>query len=249
MARPALILAGYGIGDSLQITVESQRALGRAARVFSIGLPSNLASWFRAQRIKCIDLVSCFEPGRPFAEAYLDVADTVFREAAADPPVVLLSEGNPLLSNALNRFLVMQAKERGIAVQVLPAVSPIDALICQVGLDVGSFGLQVFDARRVVARRIPIQTAVPLLLLQAGSIAIGDTTGRVSVTAEAFRPLADYRGTFYPPSHPVAHLANSADPSAAAIVAAPLSGFDSLMPHIGPASTLFVDRLRQPAGS
>lgn len=246
MARPALILAGYGLGDSLQITVESQRAMARAGRVFSIGLPPNLGALLRSQRIRCVDMSSCFEEGRPFTEVYLDVADAILRQAESDPPAVLLSEGNPLVSNALNRFLLMTAKERGLVTQVLPAVSPIDSLICQIGLDVGTFGLQVFDARRLYARELPVHPGVPLLLLQLAGVALAETSAAFDPRPEAYAPLTAYLGRFYPPMHVVVHLANSVNPQAAALSAAPLSAFDSLVPRFGPASTLFVDLVRQP---
>lgn len=245
MARQALILAGYGVGDSLQLTVESQRAIARAARVYVIGPPPRLQSLLRSQRIRVIDLARLFEGTRPFAEAYLDAAETILRQAAIEPPVLLLTEGNPLLSNALNRFLMTKAKERGLAMQVLPAVSPIDAAICQVGLDVGTFGLQVFDARRVYTRELPIQPSVPLLLLQVAAIALSESTGPLRREADTYRELADYLRRFYPPGHAIVHLANSSDPVATAVTAAQLSAFDSLVPHFGPASTLFVDLLRQ----
>ncbi len=246
MAGPALILAGYGTGDSLQLTVESQRAMARASRVFAIGLPPNLERLLKGQRIRAVDLSSCFAAGRPFTEVYLDIADTLLRQAADDPPVLLLSEGNPLLSNSLNRFILVQAKERKLVTQVLPGVSPIDAAICQVGLDVGTFGLQVFDARRVYTREMPIQSSVPLLLLQVAGVALSEASPVFAPRPGAYRELSDYLGRFYPPTHPVVHLANSADPQAAAASAAPLSAFDSLVPRFGPASTLFVDLLRLP---
>jgi len=249
VARPGLILAGYGVGDSLQITVEAQRALGRASRVFVIGLPPNLDRFLRSQRVTSTDLASVFAAGRPFAEVYLDIADTVLRQAAEEPPALLLTEGNPLLSNSLNRFLLMKAKERKIVTQVLPAVSPIDSAICQVGLDVGTFGLQVFDARRVYERQLPIQPSVPLLLLQVGGIAASESAGSIEPRPGAYRPLAEYLSHYYAASHPVVHLANSSDPRATAATAAPLSAFDSLVPRFGTASTLFVDLVRPPAGS
>ncbi len=245
MAGPALILAGYGVGDSLQLTVESQRALARAARVFAVGVPPNLGRLLKAQRIRPVGLSSCFAAGRPFAEVYLDIAETVLRQASEERPALLLSEGNPLLSNALNRFLLMKAKERKLATQVLPGVSPIDSLICQVGLDVGTFGLEVFDARRVYLREMPIQPSVPLLLLQVAGVGLSETSSTAERSAEAYRPLSEYLGRFYPPAPMVVHLANSSDPAAAAASAAPLSAFDSLVPRFGPASTLFVDLLRQ----
>jgi hypothetical protein len=95
---------------------------------------------------------------------------------------------------------------------------------------------------------MPVQPSVPLLMLQAGSVVAGDTTGPTAPVAEAYRPLVDYLARFYPADHVVVHLANSADPAADALSAAPLSAFESLVARLGPASTLFVDRLRQPAG-
>ncbi len=245
MAGPALILAGYGVGDSLQLTVESQRALARAGRVFAIGVPPNLDRLLRAQKIRAVDLSACFAARRPFAEVYLDIAETVLRQASEEPPALLLSEGNPLLSNSLNRFLLVKAKERKLATQVLPGVSPIDSLICQVGLDVGTFGLQVFDARRVYTRQMPIQPSVPLLLLQVAGVGLAETSSLLEMKPEEYRPLSHNLGRFYTPAHIVVHLANSSDPEAAAASAAPLSAFDSLVPRFGPASTLFVDLLRQ----
>lgn len=248
MAGPALILAGYGTGDSLQLTVESQRALARASRVFVIGLPPNLGRLLRSQRIRSHDLASAFSTGRPFAEVYLDIADTVLKQAAEDPTVVLLSEGNPLLSNSLNRFLLVKAKERGLATQVLPAVSPIDSAICQVGLDVGTFGLQVFDARRLYTREMPVQPGVPMLLLQLAGAGMTENARPFAADPAAYRPLVAYLRQFYPPTHPVLHLSNSSDPREGAASAAPLSAFDTLVPLFGAASTLFVDLVRPPAG-
>lgn len=245
LTRPALILAGYGMGDSLHLTVESQRALARASRVFSIGLPPHLAALLRAQRVVCFDLASRFAPGRPIAEIYLDVADTVLREARENPPVVVLSEGNPMLSNAISRFLVTKGKQLGLVIQVLPAVSPIDSAICQVGLDVGSFGLQVFDARRLVTRELPLQPAVPLLLLQLASVGLTEGVQSVESNPGAYQSLADYLGRHYPPAHPVVHLLNAERAGGTSVLAAPLSAFDSLVPGFGPASTLFVDRVRR----
>lgn len=248
MARPGLILAGYGSGHPLQITIESERALARATRVFAVGLPRALARHLEARRSRCVDLSACFEEGRPYAEAYLDVAAAVLRQASLDPPVAFLSEGAPLLSNALNRFLVAEARRLGIATTALPAVSPIDSLICQLGLDVTAFGLQVFDARRVFERSMPVQASVPLLLLQLGSLAAGAEGGLLAATEAAYAPLADYLARIYQPSHAVVHLANSAEAHAEPIAVAPLSAFMTLLPRIGPASTLFVDRVRPSAG-
>ena len=239
MPRPALILAGHGVGDRLQLTVESQHAIARASRLFVVSPPPAVERFLRAQRLKPIDLASVCPRGS-YADWYLDMAATVLHEVELNPPVALLVPGNPLLSNALARFLVAKAKERQIQTSVLPAVSPIDTLICQVGLDVGTHGLQVFDARRICERHLPISPGVPLLILQVGGLSPGDSPG--ARAGSNFAPLADYLARYYPPEHPIVHLANDAATPAAA---ARLAAFTQLAAQFGPASTLFVDRLRQ----
>ena len=241
--KPALVLIGYGVSDTLQITVESQRVLARASKAYAVSLPPNLERYLKSLRVTCIDLGERFVEQRPFAEAYLEIADLILQEAQADPPVVLLSPGNPLLSNALNRFLMLKARERKLAVQVLPAVSPIDAVVCQTGLDVGTFGLQVFDARRVVAREQQINPEVPLLLLQLAGVAATEAGVPLPSDADAYAPLGDYLARFYPADHTVTHLTYGANRGGIASV--PLNRFSELVANIGAGSTLFVDLVRQ----
>ena len=244
MARkPALVLIGYGVGDTLQITVESQRALAQASTAYAVSLPPNLERYLKSLRVKCVDLAARFAEQRPFAETYLEIADLILQQAQADPSVVLLSPGNPLLSNALNRFLLLKARERELAVQVLAAVSPIDAVVCQTGLDVGTFGLQVFDARRVVAREQRINPEVPLLLLQLAGVAATEPGAPLPSDVDAYAPLGDYLTRFYPPDHTVTHLTYGA--SGGRVASVPLNRFSELVPDIGAGSTLFVDLVRQ----
>ena len=104
------------------------------------------------------------------------------------------------------------------------------------GLDVGSFGLQVFDARRVVSRGRNVDPFVPLLLLQLGAVETGH------------EPLITHLLQFYPADHLVTHMADGTVPAIPAITSVPLQRFGEIRPHIGAGSTLFVDRIR-PAAS
>lgn len=243
--RPDLVLIGYGVSDTLQITVESQRVLARLGRCYAVGLPPNLGRYLRSTRVECIDLTGGLAPDRPYTDAYLEIADAILQEVLDDPPVAVLSPGNPLLSNALNRFLMMKARENKLSVQVLPAVSPVDALVCATGLDVGTFGLQVFDARRVVSRRQPVDPGVPLLLLQLAGVAATVSGAAIPTEPEAYVPLVEALRRSYPADHPVTHLADGTRPGGARLATVPLHRFGDIVPHIGTGSTLFVDLVRQ----
>ena len=54
---------------------------------------------------------------------------------------------------------------------VLPASSAVDALVNDLGLDVSSRGLQIFDARQLVARQLVINPQVPLFLFGVDAFA------------------------------------------------------------------------------
>lgn len=245
---PALVLIGYGVDDTLQITVESQRVLTRHGRAYTISPPPTLSRYLRSLRVACVDLAPRLSTPRPFADAYLDVADAILQQMHDDPPVVLLTPGNPLLSNALNRFLVLRARENKLRVQILPAVSPIDSLICLTALDVGTFGLQVFDARRVVQKAQRVDPGVPLLLLELGGIAAPEEAGRpLSRDPTAYFPLIQHLAQFYPATHPVLHLPAGTDTGSAAPAPVPLARLGELASQVGARSTLFIDRVRRQA--
>jgi precorrin-2 methylase len=244
MPGPDLILLGYGVEDTLQLTVQTQRMLTETGKVYSVSLPPSLARFLKSQRIEIEDLTDRFQPGRPFSECYLDVADHLIRRTAEEQPVCFLSPGNPMFLNSLNRFLYMQAQQRGLEVQVLPGVSQIDAIISDLGLDVGTFGLQVFDARRLVARRQSVNATVPLIVVQvAGFSAEAVSEPGVDAPAGGYETLAAYLGQFYPQEHLVT-LINRELGQGAARATLPLSRFGELTANVRTSSSLFIDGVR-----
>ena len=66
MTVPHIILLGYGVSDSLQLTVESQRILARYGSAYAIGLPPNLDAFLKSQRVRVTDLAAKLAPGREF---------------------------------------------------------------------------------------------------------------------------------------------------------------------------------------
>jgi Tetrapyrrole (Corrin/Porphyrin) Methylases len=239
--EPDLILLGYGVSDTLQLTVEAQRLLGRYGKAYCLPLPPNLKRFLRSQRVECIDLSDHFQEGKPFGEVYLELADFILKRCAEEKPVILLSQGNPLFLNSLNRFLFTKARERRLEVQVVPGLSQIDTIISDIGLDVGMFGVQVFDARRFVQRGLRPNPSVPLVLLQVGGFAMS-TAGVNGASPEGYAPLAVYLAKFYPADQAVT-LINSG-PGGVARGTVTLERFSELLPNISPASSLFIDAVR-----
>jgi hypothetical protein len=242
---PNFIFLGHGVADTLQLTVESQRILARVGKAYCIHLPPNLRRYLRQLRVQCVDLTDRFRPGRSFADVYLEIADFLLRRAAEERPVVVLTHGNPLVLNSLNRFLIMQAGQRGLSVEAYPGISPIDTFLCQLGLDIGTFGLQIFEARQLVTRKLRVNPSVPLLLLQPAGLAARQISSSGEQSADAYRPLVGYLANFYSADHPVTLLNPVDGLHATTQTTVPLRRLLQVVPHLLNTSNLFVDAVRE----
>lgn len=233
-----LALVGYGVSDTLQLTLESQRVLTRAAHVFALPLPPTLARYLAGMGIHPIDLSPAYESADTPAEGCAAAAGAVLRRAAADPTVAFLTQGNPLFFNTVGRFLAVEAKKRDLALAVFPAVSPLDTTINDLGIDIATFGLQVMDARRMVVRALAVTPSVPLLIMQVAGAAEGGS-------AEAYGPLAAFLAAIYPADHAVTIVNPAVGATGTVHATVVLSRFAALIPHVRPESQLFIDAVRQ----
>lgn len=240
MPTPHIILLGYGVVDSLQVTVESQRILSRHGSAYSIGLPANLSAFLKSQRVKVTDLGRRLAAGCEYADGYLEIASFVIERTAVERPVILIAPGHPLAFNAVGRYLAMEGRRLGLVVQALPAVSPLDLIIGGIGLDVSTFGLQVFDATRLVGRRLPLSPQVPAIVMNLGgfgrSAAAGD--GQVANV----EPLVRYLSACYPANHPAVVVGLRESGMTAASV--PLSQMGDKAKDLNEGSHLFLDAVR-----
>jgi precorrin-6B methylase 1 len=232
-----LVLLGYGVADSLQVTVEAQRAIGRATTVYAVTPPPGLVQYLKGLRVKVVDLGEKLSEGSGPA-AVLDVADFLLRRAVLEPPAVLFSPGNPLFLNNLARLLLQAANERGVAVTLVPGVSLLDTVISDLGLDVTTRGLQVFDARHLLGLRHQPNPRVPLLVLEVGALAQGFEGAQPQ---DVFAGFAAYLGGFYPAAHAVTLITESTGRGAFARRTVTMEQLGELLPIAGVDSVLFLD--------
>ena len=160
-AVPHIILAGSGVHDRLELTVETQRVIARYGKVFAIGMAAAPRALLKSMRVKVVDLDASFTAERPFEDIYSEVVAQLIEHTAVERPVVLLCPGNHLFLNSVARALVIEGRRLGLTVQILPGVSAIDVLINDIGVDVGLFGLQVFDAHWLVTNDLSLNSRAP----------------------------------------------------------------------------------------
>ena len=234
---PRLILAGFGSSSEMQLTVEAQQMAVRIGQVVALGLPERLRLLLARQAVNVTSLDDLFA-GRPFAEGYAAVAQAVLARAEKDPPAMFISQGSPLLVNAITRFLVAEATRLEIPFRVFPGVSPIDVVVAELGIDVGRVGLQTVSASGFAARPAALNPRMPLLLLQLAGLR------PEGASAEAYGPLFECLQANYPTTQPVT-LINMVGDGGITRATVTLSNFAELLPNIDTSSCLYVDVRRK----
>jgi len=247
--NPDIILIGTGVGGGLQFTVEAQRVLDRVGKAYALHLPAPLRRHLRSLRIKTVDLSDRFSEPRPLREAYIEVADFIMERAGAEHPIVVLTPGSPLFLNSISRLLVLQGRRAGLEVRTFPGISPLDALISYVGVDVANFGLQVFTAHRLAAVPTRLDPTVPLAVMEFAGVGVGDTATEPGDDPKRYARLLGALARFYPADHPATLVNVTGGNGRRSHATLPLRRFVEFLPNIRENSHLFIDAVKQPQSS
>jgi len=249
MARSELktdiYLIGTGVGGGLQLTVEAQRVLDRVGRAYALHLPVPLQRHLRSLRIKTIDLSDRFAEPRQLGEAYVEVADFLLERVAAERPIVVLTPGSPLFLNSISRLLVLEGRRSGLQVQTLPGISPLDALISYVGVDIASYGLQVFTANRLASSPPRLEPTVPLAVMELAGVGVQAVGEDAAVEPERYIPVLRALAKFYPADHPATLVNVTGGNGRRSHATLPLRKFFEFVPNVRENSHLFIDVIRQ----
>jgi tetrapyrrole methylase family protein/MazG family protein len=217
---PTVTVAGLGPGDPGARTVAVERALRNARRIIlRTAIHPGIEDLLVDERVSsCDDL---YETLLSFEEIYQAVADRVLG-AAADGDVVFAVPGHPSFGERAVRLIVEQAPDRGVRVEVLPAVSALGAIASVVGADLLSGEVQVIDAielRAIVeaepfaAGRLTLDPARPVLVGQVYDAEMAVAT-----------KLA--LGRLYPDQHEVAVVTAAGVVGIERLVRCPLAALD-----------------------
>jgi uncharacterized protein YabN with tetrapyrrole methylase and pyrophosphatase domain len=146
---PQLIIAGLGIQDLNQMTLESIEALKAADQVLYLGTQfdrhSSLLSLYGVRSIT--NIFSLYEAGTIDDANYVRIYEHVVAVAQANQLTVLLVPGHPRIGVTLVQRLESSAP---IALRILAGISSFDTLINDLGRDPLEYGSIVIDANRAL---------------------------------------------------------------------------------------------------
>ncbi|MGQ9754773.1 MAG: nucleoside triphosphate pyrophosphohydrolase [Desulfotomaculales bacterium] len=181
-----IILAGLGPGDRRAVPVGVLEALKRGPQVILRTSVHPVVPWLKQQGIKFSACDRFYEEAATFEEVYRRVARTVVA-AVRRGPVVYAVPGHPLVAETPSRYILEEARQKDIEVEILPAPSFVDAVFAALRLDPIA-GVQLIDGLNIAAQ----QPAT-----RAGNIVM-QVHDRLTAAAVKIRLME-----FFPDEHPV----------------------------------------------
>ena len=165
------------------------------------------------------------------------MVDEMLALARAGRRVCAAFYGHPGIFVYPGQETVRRATAEGLDVRLLPGISSLDCLWCDLGIDPAAAGCQIYHATDLVLEARRPDTAATLILLQIS--VIGQPAHLAQPDWSRLPVLVDYLLAYYPGDHEV--IAYEASPYPIAqpiIVRAPLAGLADV--ELRPAMTLVV---------
>jgi uncharacterized protein YabN with tetrapyrrole methylase and pyrophosphatase domain len=210
-------IVGTGIVGTHQLTREAEEVIRRSTHTFVIDSGYGISEYLATICPKVTELGPLYEPGKDRLPTYRRMAAEVVAAALSEPPVCLATYGHPWIFCYPTTLITQAAPLLGLHAEVFPGVSAFDTLLVDLGTDIASNAIQMYEASDLLLRRRPIQPDVTCVIWQP--TVVGDPTYPAAPhTVEQFEPLQEYLMGFYPADHQVALVMSKTFPLVRSVV-------------------------------
>jgi uncharacterized protein YabN with tetrapyrrole methylase and pyrophosphatase domain len=211
-SQPELFLIGLGVMIPDHITFQARRAMSRCSQIFSI-IQESPRLWLPQEKvgqIEVVNLLKLYAEESLRTENYDRVAGAILKGLDCGHCVAYVTYGNPMAYDRVAQNLVQYAADAGVSFQVVPGISSLDSVLCDLRMDMAP-GIQVFEASWMVAYKIEPRVDVPLLLVQVGTFGSFRTHYAKRQDGRSLGSLVQYCSKLYPQSHIVYLVRSSSD--------------------------------------
>jgi len=183
------------------VTPEAASAIERADEVLYLVTQRLTAQWIERANPHSRSLHGLYEGGKPRRETYAEMVDELLAPVRTGLDVCAAFYGHPGVFVNPGHEAIRRARAEGYRARMLPAVSALDCLVADLGIDPAATGLHSYEATDfVVHRRRPDPTA-SLVLWQIG--VVGELGYATSPRLENLALVADRLSRAYPRGHEV----------------------------------------------
>jgi uncharacterized protein YabN with tetrapyrrole methylase and pyrophosphatase domain len=197
----SLTVVGTGIDVGGQLTPQARVAFEHAEEaLYLVGDP--VAAVLLAEiNPRARSLHTLYEIGQPRLQAYESMIDEMLSPLRAGRTVCAAFYGHPGIFVYPGQEAIRRARREGFEAWMLPGISSIDCLWCDLGIDPALAGCQIYHATDFVLQRRAPDTAATLVLLQINVIGVADHLEQPDWSR--LPVLVEYLTEFYPATHEV----------------------------------------------
>ena len=236
-----IALTGIGIRGFEQTTLQTLDAFSRARIIF------HLTSYHQRLKKYCKQVVNLdkeYWTGEVDVDVYRRLANVVLDEAKKGPGVVMVGDGHPAYYDDVTWDIYRRGKRRGLNVKILSAISSIDSMAANCGLEINTGGFQIFDATTIVAINQDLNPHIDTLIMQIGWFGTSLVADITHSKKGRFKPFVDYLRRFYPEDQPVRVMeAPYTERDAPVVIATKLGLLDQHHKKIMPIMSMFIPAL------
>jgi uncharacterized protein YabN with tetrapyrrole methylase and pyrophosphatase domain len=197
----SLTIVGTGISIGGHLTPEARAAFAHAEEArYLVGDPVAVAL-LEEINPRARSLHTLYETGRDRLHTYDAMVEELLEPVRAGRTVCGAFYGHPTLFVYPGQTAIRLASQEGYDTRMLPGISSIDCLWCDLGIDPGLAGFQIYPATDFVLQRRCPDTAATLVLLQIN--VIGQAAHLPQPDWSRLPVLVDYLREFYPADHEV----------------------------------------------
>jgi hypothetical protein len=215
MPTGSLTIVGTGIEIGGQLTPQARDAFEYAEEALYLADPV-AAAVLQKLNPGARSLHSLYERGQPRLKAYEAMVDEMLSPLRAGRAVCAAFYGHPGIFVYPGQEAIRRARAEGFEARMLPGISAIDCLWCELGIDPALDGCQIYHATDFVVQRRRPDTAATLILLQIN--VMGQPAHLEQPDWSRLHVLVEYLTEFYPADHEVIGYEASPYPIAKPIV-------------------------------
>lgn len=148
-----IIVAGLGPGSEKDISLRIVEKLQGSKQVFLRTQEHPVVEKFVAWGIQFVSLDHYYSQYENFEDVYKAMVQHLIQEAKKQEEIIYAVPGSPLVAEATVALLRERSRQEGIKLEILPALSFLDAIYPLIEVD-PTQGLQILDALELQAEQI-----------------------------------------------------------------------------------------------
>lgn len=244
--RGSLMVVGSGIKSVGHLTLEAKGWIEQSDIVLYCVADPATDTWIQAHARAHFDLYSLYGNDKKRIDTYNDMTQAMLDNVRAGRDTCAVFYGHPGVFVLPTHKAISILRKEGYSAGMLPAISALDCLWADVGVDPSTVGCQEYEATDMLLRRRPLLSDLHVVIWQIGCV--GDAGFNFAgYDNRNLDILVDYLVASYGPHHEVVHYQGSQYPMCAsrcdrmpleAVRTAPVTGISTLyIPPLGARAT------------